>query len=84
MGVRALLGATADGPEAGGDERARRQAALRRELGALAWLALATFLAGLLLAAAWSAANAERDGAEAVRAPFGAIGALVAVPRIGL
>jgi hypothetical protein len=54
VGVRALLGAIADGPglASGGDERTRRQAALRRELGALAWLALATFLAGVLLAAA--------------------------------
>ena len=86
MGVRALLGAIADGPglASGGDERARRQAALRRELGALAWLALATFLSGVLLAAAWHAVRSVGDGGEAVRAPFGAVGALVATPLLGL
>ena len=86
MGVRALLGAIADGPglASGGDERARRQAALRRELGALAWLAVATFLGGVLLAAAWHAVRAVGDGGEAVRAPFGAVGALVASPLLTL
>ncbi|WP_284351955.1 FtsK/SpoIIIE family DNA translocase [Roseisolibacter agri] len=61
--------------------RAQRRAALRDEVGALAWLALAIFLGGVLLAAAWSAISAG-DGTDAVRGPFGAIGSLVATPLL--
>ena len=62
--------------------RAQRRAALRHEVGALAWLALAIFLGGVLLAAAWSAIGAAGDETEAVRGPFGAIGTLVATPLL--
>ena len=71
-------------PARGPDARAERRAALRDEMGALSWFALAIFLSGVLLAAAWSATGSHEDGSAAVRGPFGAVGSLIAEPLLFL
>ena len=67
------------------DVRGQRRAALRSELAALAWLALAAFLGGVLLTAAWSRSSLEAGAAAgdpAVRGAFGRVGELVARPLL--
>jgi S-DNA-T family DNA segregation ATPase FtsK/SpoIIIE len=81
VGVKALFGAAPGSPP---DPRSEHRRARWQDARALGLLALALFLAGVLVAAAWGAATGADDGAETVRGPFGVIGTLVATPLLSL
>ena len=61
-----------------------RASALRGEVAALGWLLLALFLTGVLAAAAWKGIGGTPRESEAIRGPFGAVGAPLARAMLGL
>jgi S-DNA-T family DNA segregation ATPase FtsK/SpoIIIE len=61
-----------------------RASALRGEVAALGWLLLALFLTGVLAAAAWKGIGGTARESEAMRGPFGAVGAPLARAMLGL
>jgi hypothetical protein len=79
-------GAPDAGPASAAGGAEARRAALRAEMGALGWLLLGVFLAGVLAAAAVARVLSDpADGAtSAGRGPFGLVGALIARPLVAL